>query len=261
MNKIDDKVIDEALGLYGMGKSGREIGGILGVSHQTIYNWLRERNKEVRPNFVRKHFVNDSVFTNIQTEEQAYWLGFLAVGEHTFRDNQIRLRLSAKDEGHIKKFRDFITQGAEYETSDDAHSVNIVSDGITRDLSIHRATSGIIGVPEELLRHYYRGSFDRRGSIRVNKRVDMTMFTLLGNKEFLNKFRVYIEKHTGVYIVPAKRLGNKRASYIQKGGNPSVGRLLRWLYLDATIYLDRKYNLAMSRMFLGGECQEMNWYR
>ena len=49
------------------------------------------------------------IFETIDTEEKAYWLGFLyADGSVGSTDNRIELGLAEKDLRHIEKFRDFI---------------------------------------------------------------------------------------------------------------------------------------------------------
>ena len=48
-------------------------------------------------------------FEKIDTEEKAYWLGFLyADGSVGSKDDRIELGLAEKDFHHIEKFRDFI---------------------------------------------------------------------------------------------------------------------------------------------------------
>ena len=49
------------------------------------------------------------IFETIDTEEKAYWLGFLyADGSVGSKDNRIELGLAEKDLKQIEKFRDFI---------------------------------------------------------------------------------------------------------------------------------------------------------
>ena len=48
-------------------------------------------------------------FETIDTEEKAYWLGFLyADGSVGSKDDRVELGLAEKDFHHIEKFRDFI---------------------------------------------------------------------------------------------------------------------------------------------------------
>lgn len=48
-------------------------------------------------------------FKNIDTEEKAYWLGFLyADGSVSSKENKIELGLAKKDYHHIEKFKNFI---------------------------------------------------------------------------------------------------------------------------------------------------------
>ena len=49
------------------------------------------------------------IFEKIDTEDKAYWLGFLyADGSVGSKENKIELGLAEQDLHHIEKFRDFI---------------------------------------------------------------------------------------------------------------------------------------------------------
>lgn len=57
----------------------------------------------------KRPFNNRYIFDKIDTEEKAYWLGFLyadwSVGS---KEDKIELSLAACDYNHIQKFKDFI---------------------------------------------------------------------------------------------------------------------------------------------------------
>ena len=53
--------------------------------------------------------INEHIFDTIDTEEKAYWLGFLfADGNVSKRDNCFEMSLAEKDKEHLEKFNNFI---------------------------------------------------------------------------------------------------------------------------------------------------------
>lgn len=70
--------------------------------------YIKKENIEIITNSTRKYIVDD-VFEKIDTEEKAYWLGFLfADGYVGTNDNSVGLGLAIKDIEHVKKFKKFI---------------------------------------------------------------------------------------------------------------------------------------------------------
>ena len=53
--------------------------------------------------FQRKYFYNDNYFEQIDSEEKAYWVGFL-YGDGHISDHTVYLCLQTRDKGHIIKF-------------------------------------------------------------------------------------------------------------------------------------------------------------
>ena len=75
-----------------------------GINRKTIIKYLKERNIEITNTHNKTPF-NENFFDIIDTEEKAYWLGFLyADGFITSKDNKIGLSLSIKDIDHLAKY-------------------------------------------------------------------------------------------------------------------------------------------------------------
>ena len=95
-------------------------------------------------------------------------------------------------------------------------------------------------LPKELERHFVRGYLDGDGCISYHglsndKRAYALGFTgtrniLEGIKKFFGKEEVKISPHNNAY-------------QINIGGNIQTGKMLDILYSDATIYLDRKFDI------------------
>ena len=85
--------------------SGKEISKRLNISRRTLYNYMAKFNIDS----IKLSYIDDSVFDKIDTEEKAYWLGFLyADGSISSSSYQIELSLSSVDVNHIKKFKRFL---------------------------------------------------------------------------------------------------------------------------------------------------------
>lgn len=53
--------------------------------------------------------IDEHIFDSIDTEEKAYWLGFIfADGNVSKRDNTFEMTLSGKDIAHLEKFNKFV---------------------------------------------------------------------------------------------------------------------------------------------------------
>jgi len=56
-----------------------------------------------------KYKINDSVFSVIDNNEKAYWIGFLAAdGYVDYKTNRIGLKLKLGDIKHLEKFKTFL---------------------------------------------------------------------------------------------------------------------------------------------------------
>ena len=79
-----------------------------GLNRKTIVKYLNEREIEITNTHGKIPF-NENVFDTIDTEEKAYWLGFLyADGCVSSSDNEIEISL--KDKEHLEKFQKAIKE-------------------------------------------------------------------------------------------------------------------------------------------------------
>ena len=198
-----------------------------------VINYIKERNIPLRGNKIYSY--DETFFEIINTEEKAYWLGFLyADGMVRVRKtgSGIRLKLGVKDLSHIEKFKEVINSthkitfrpqkgvgGACYEFS--IYSNKLAKDLINKGCKPNKSL--ILTFPEflskELLHHFIRGYFDGDGCVSYgfykrknrNKKsfVFMTRF-ISSSRRFLEdiskKLNIYatmrfgcISKHTGAY--------------------------------------------------------------
>ena len=190
-------------------------------------------------------------FEIIDTEEKAYWLGFMyADGCVGSKEDKIELGLAEKDLKQIEKFRDFmgITNQINYRENTKSYRMSFRSKNCKADL----IKQGCIPrkslllnfpieeqVPKELVRHFIRGYFDGDGWFTNTE--SCFQVGIIGTENFIKGFLDNIEiqnKENKIFTVHRED-GAKRYIF---GAYEDVLSFLNWIYKDATIYLDRKYN-------------------
>lgn len=208
------------------------------------------------------------MFSTIDTEEKAYWLGFLAadgcITTHKSGNNYIKLSLAIKDKKHLEKFKSFLNVNnkiSTYKTGSSQTSekkyecceIKIGSNSMAADLAVY----GIVPrkshimkfpkLPKELVRHYIRGMWDGDGSVlyAARKEYPKNFFPrvqLCGNKEILTSIQEVFKKKLGVR--PAK-LSAISSIFLFRKETRNAKKIIKYLYEDSNIYLDRKYEKAI----------------
>lgn len=205
---------------------------------------------------------NEHIFDTIDTEEKAYWLGFIfadgTISSSPLRKEegakvqyQFELSLTSKDYNHLLKFADFLEYDREKVYCDDVRCrLSVYSKHLWNVLNCNGCTpqkSLTLRFPQKelfdnvfLIKHFIRGYFDGDGSITYcNKDHTIPEFQLLGTSQFLNEVKHYlnIPEVTLNILHPEKQSITK---YIQTTGKKAL-YLFDLLYNNSTIYLDRKY--------------------
>lgn len=220
------------------------------------YNaYVKEDNRQ---RFVRNanNIYNENCFEEIDTEEKAYWLGFLlADGSIDLNEYRISLEISGVDINHLKKLKLFLDCDYNIRTRDRkghlmsslrVSSKKMVTDLISKGFRTNKTyemKSIIEEIPEDLRRHFFRGLFDGDGGLSAPKANDCNIY-LYGLHKIVKDFTDYIgidEKR----IYKRKVTGDKRKydyhAGINLSGNRQCKRILDELYEGSNIYLDRKY--------------------
>ena len=190
-------------------------------------------------------------FEIIDTEEKAYWLGFLyADGSVGSTDNRIELGLAEKDLNHIEKFKEFIgvpnkisyrpqTKSYRYIFKSIPCKEDLIKQGCMPKKSLILKFPTEQQVPNYLIKHFIRGYFDGDGWFSNTS--SCFQVGIIGTEDFIKGFLNIIEiqnKNNKIFTVHRED-GAKRYVF---GGLNDVTNFLNWIYKDATIYLDRKYN-------------------
>ncbi len=221
-------------------------------TNKTIYDII-ERNGRDKIIANKKYSVDENYFSEIDTQDKAYWLGFLyADGYVRIKNNksgELKIKLCVKDKAHIELFKKCINSthkiidgksyvvvnGRKYESEYSTFSV--YNTKLVNDLIRHGCLNNktfkirLPDIPEYFISHFIRGYFDGDGCISIDKNNSISC-SIISNKLFIKDiFDIIgygsIRKNINVY-----NLYLYRYSYIEKFYN--------LLYNDSIIYLERK---------------------
>lgn len=215
----------------------------------------------------KRYTIDENYFDKIDTEEKAYTLGLLyADGCNHIETNQVFIKLQIGDEAILKTIKSninsskplyyikplyrvvgdksYLCQAACKLVIVNKHiSDRLVELGCTPRKSLTLTFPNKKQVPKNLQRHFIRGYFDGDGSIHIDKE-NTGYIKMLGTGKFLTSVQAILIKELGfnkTKIYKDKSTKNDITSTLQYGGNIQSATFGKWLYKDATIYLERKH--------------------
>lgn len=96
---------------------------------------------------------------------------------------------------------------------------------------------------KSLMSHFMRGYADADGCISYSELHNRWRATITSNAEFAQQYADYILDNLGIDKKVYLYSKNNKTGEFQIGSKADLIKYLDFLYKDATIYLDRKYNL------------------
>lgn len=254
-------------------KSLRKVADSFEVSIGPIRRILKENN--IQFNNSRKYCCNQNFFKIIETQEQAYFLGFL-YADGSVRDTknraEIKLKLHYRDKYIIENFNKVIEGNypIKSEKNTNCYKIDIGSRTMARDLikkgCVPRKSLVLKfpGINEELLNHFIRGYFDGNGCISINKH-GYPVVNFVGSKPFITILKKKLICLCGLPDTQVRPSG--KAYELAYHGIPQLLRIRNFLYKDAkeSLYLYRKREkfdlLDKSKPFLNkifnGDCLDI----
>ena len=235
----------EACQLYATGKSAAFVGAAYGVSERSIFILLRSHDIPVRVSGEkRKHAINDTYFDNIDTEEKAYWLGFIVADGCVTQKGVFIVNLSSKDKDHLIRLKHALGSGHPVTDILGGRAVNLTI-GCKR-LCAGLATHGVVYLKTkrtvwptlrpDLEHHFARGYFDGDGCIVP------TNFSIAGYEPFLLQYQqVLVNNIDGMRFTKLRSVNGGTFHVMQYGGNPQLRKIRGYLYKNASVYLTRKF--------------------
>lgn len=214
----------------------------------------------------RIYTFNENIFRVVDSEEKAYWFGFLcADGYNHETKNCVALRIQKEDFHHLEKYKNFLNYEGPIYTFTRTTSVNklvkeycelnvcspIYSEDLAKLGCIQNKTYKLEfpNIPDNLVKHFIRGYFDGDGCVsirdRKNRRIRGTsmnvQLNIVGKESVILEMQNYIVKATNVTRTALRNKQGNFTKAISWGGANVVLKILHYLYDNATIYLDRKY--------------------
>lgn len=255
MDKQQEEKIRE---MYSKRRPIKHIRQATGITEKKIRKWLEEQGLWTGHKSLPYYF-DEFFFDVIDTEEKAYWLGFIyADGYLTQSTNEIGIELKSTDYEHLEKFKAHLQSEAEVKiyhknstygpqdscrfTFSSAHMRAIL---LSYYKSVNKTFEGEfpkISNPN-LIRHVIRGFFDGDGSLagvpKDTEHVFRPQISFIGTKETLE----YIEQLSGFSWSWSQRMKDKQKNNYQIccGRANDCIDFLNYMYKDSHVYLDRKY--------------------
>jgi hypothetical protein len=212
-------------------------------------------NGGIIKNKAKKYNLNEDYFEKIDTEDKAYFLGFI-VADGNISNRNPQVTIIQKETDILYKFKEYIKFEGNIFTKNDGSncsSLTVTSEKMKTDLfnlGIYPAKTMIIRYPEipkNLEHHFMRGVFDGDGCISIHKKREGSRDTsdrgqvniCSGSKDFIE---VYVDKLVDYCGITRNKIRCPKGTYsvIDWGSFSDIERFYEFFYKDATIYLDRK---------------------
>ena len=256
---LADEFLNSSISLTQMAKREK-------TTRQTLAKYFKMLGVEIVNKQNRLKFDN-TIFDSIDTEEKAYWLGFIFadgyISSSPLEESKkpkytLEVSLKASDFQHLNKLNSFMKYEKNGVKIQDAKCGNIVckrcrwsitNKHLWETLNNYGCTprkSLTLKFPNEsifkskdLIRHFIRGYFDGDGCFTryLNTNTVSPHIELLGTKEFLN--RIIYHSNINVSFKHDKR--HTEFTWSLEYHKDDGIKLINYLYKDSTIYLNRKY--------------------
>ena len=199
--------------------------------------------------------LNVDYFKNIDSEDKAYWLGFLyADGCVTQNKKCLIVNLAPIDVGHLEKFINCIQSNHVIRYKDGNRYVsllicnkqfvsNLIDKGCVPAKSLILKFPSKDIIPAHLIKHFIRGYFDGDGcfSAIMRKPLNKPNPILCAEIKFLGTYDMM--KHISQELPSgnAEIASDGKIYKIRYHKKEILQSILSYMYDDSTIYLDRKY--------------------
>lgn len=253
MRKLKDLTNEEILEIIDKRSNGifeKDIISHYNISQRQYSNLLKSEGI-IKKYKVNKYKFNEDYFETIDTEDKAYFLGFI-VADGSVHNIQNNLQITQKEPDILYEFKKYI----EFEgpilkrKTRNVFDIKMSSSKTKNDLlklGIHSNKTMVVKYPkieEHLQNHFMRGVFDGDGCISIHhdKRDNSNRGQVnicSGSVDFINE---YVDNMVKLCGVKRNTIRCPKNTYyvIDWGGLSDVENLYKFLYENATVFLKRK---------------------
>ncbi|WJJ55301.1 hypothetical protein QB910_000057 [Dabrowskivirus KKP3916] len=259
----------EIIRLYSVEKlSCNKIAPMFNMTVPSVHKRLVKHGVKTRSNKEnsRKYFCDEDFFEVIDTEDKAYWLGFIYADGYVSSNRKygqkvVGLLLSNEDYDHVRKFNSSIKSSYPIKTYESLNTfgereytssyarVVITSDKMFNDLVdkgvVEHKTNvlkfpSVDILPVDLQRHFIRGYFDGDGCITwTGNEISRVNLKIVGTPEFIKGMLDASGVTARIELRYKDRDNVVTAVLARKHG---LIKFLDYMYKKSSIHLGRKYN-------------------
>jgi len=267
---------EEALTEYLKGeKSILQLSKEMNLSEKSLGLYFRKKNVEIRDRPTDHgidYKLDEDFFEVLDTEAKAYWFGFiLADGSVRVLKNgghQLYVELQSQDRNHLQKFLDAINsnhlifdrqrRGLNHSFIR-INSKKMVNDLINKGCVVRKTYVGYlqnnIFLNNELKFHFLRGYIDGDG--HISKKGYRITIPIKSEQLLLDIVKLIVSLDIDCKFKLKKQYSDFSGYYSEKrmfemfvltiSLKENVIKLINNIYVNATIYLDRKYNIVVDK--------------
>lgn len=257
MDKYNEEII---INMYNKRRPIKRISRAVAMPEKTIINYLKKNQLWTGHRWL-PYFYDEFFFDKIDTEEKAYWLGFIYANGWISNSNGVGIELNQHDTSHLYKFKQALQSEHEihiyHKNSTFGPQVNArfcfnskhMSNILTNYYGTRNKTyeGKLPSIRSDLIRHMIRGVFDGDGSLRASRNIENDAYLACPEISFTGTFEAmkYIEAYSQFQWSWHERHPDRNNNNysISCGHVNDCMNFLNNIYDGATVYLDRKYEL------------------
>jgi len=239
-------------------KNATEIGKLYNVNNVRISRLITKYGipKKSISHIKRKYPLNENFFDVIDSEEKAYFLGFLyADGYNNLSKNTVSLTLQSRDISILEQLSKLIYSNRPLLKDRCYSRLSITSKHISnklQELGCKQAKTHTLEFPKwldkQLLKHFIRGYFDGDGCVTSSKdkyNKNSPFISITGRNEFLQEIQNILISELNFRKTKFSKRHKDRDNDIYTmfyGGRRQLEVFYNWLYRNSKISLERKQN-------------------
>ena len=241
-NLLRDKK-QQVIDLHLSGMSAGDISRKIGHSQSQVSTLLNKLGYDLS-NWTIK--VDETFFEEINTQNKAYVLGWMFSDGNVMDNGLVRLSIHYNDIEILQKIKDVMKYKGELHRNRNMICLNISRKKIAKDLinlgCIPRK-SLVLKFPTiqpHLLSHFMRGCYDGDGSILLRKNGRFNT-NITSSDDFISGWKQELDRMDIYYSIYKKKPEKTTSSLFTNRIHDSI-KLVKFLYQDANLFLQRKYD-------------------